>query len=51
VEARRPVVFQPARPGHVGRGVDIGYTLNVGNWRAWLLIIGIMLAPMIAGRL
>ncbi len=31
--------------------VGVGYTLNVGNWRAWLLIIGIMLAPMIAGRL
>jgi hypothetical protein len=31
--------------------VGLGYTLNVGNWRAWLLIIGIVLAPMIAGRL
>jgi uncharacterized membrane protein len=31
--------------------IGVGYTLNVGNWGAWLLIIGIMLAPMIAGRL
>jgi uncharacterized membrane protein len=29
----------------------IGYTLNFGNWRAWLLIIGMMLVPMFAGRL
>ena len=29
----------------------IGYTLNFGNWRAWLLIVGMMLVPMIAGRL
>jgi uncharacterized membrane protein len=29
----------------------VGYTLNFGNWRAWLLIIGMMLVPMIAGRL
>jgi hypothetical protein len=26
-------------------------TLNIGNLRAWLLIIGMMLAPMIAARL
>jgi len=29
----------------------LGYTLNFGNWRAWLLIIGMMLVPMLAGRL
>ena len=29
----------------------LGYTLNFGNWRAWLLIIGMMLVPMVAGRL
>jgi uncharacterized membrane protein len=28
-----------------------GYTLNFGNWRAWLLIIAMMLFPMFAGRL
>jgi uncharacterized membrane protein len=29
----------------------LGYTPNFGNWRAWLLIIGMMLVPMFAGRL
>ena len=29
----------------------LGYTLNFGNWRAWLLIIAMMLFPMVAGRL
>jgi uncharacterized membrane protein len=29
----------------------LGYTLNFGNWRAWLLIIGLMLVPMVASRL
>jgi uncharacterized membrane protein len=29
----------------------LGYTLNFGNWRAWLLIIGMILVPMFAGRL
>ena len=29
----------------------LGYTLNFGNWRAWLLIIVMMLFPMVAGRL
>jgi uncharacterized membrane protein len=29
----------------------LGYTLNFGNWRAWLLIIVMMLVPMLAGRL
>ena len=28
----------------------IGYTPNFGNWRAWLLIVGMMLVPMFAGR-
>jgi uncharacterized membrane protein len=31
--------------------VGLGYTLNFGNWRAWLLIIAMMLLPMVAGRL
>jgi hypothetical protein len=31
--------------------VGLGYTLNLGNWRAWLLIIGMMLVPMVASRL
>jgi uncharacterized membrane protein len=30
--------------------VGLGYTLNFGNWRAWLLIIGMMLIPMVASR-
>lgn len=29
----------------------LGYTLNFGNWRAWLLVIAMMLFPMVAGRL
>lgn len=29
----------------------LGYTLNFGNWRAWLLIAGMMLVPMLAGHL
>ena len=41
---RDPVIWVENRVG-------VGYTLNVGNARAWLLIIGIMLAPMIAGWL
>ena len=28
----------------------IGYTPNFGNWRAWLLIVGMMLVPLFAGR-
>jgi uncharacterized membrane protein len=44
--------FNPRDPAMwVENRVGAGYTLNVGNWRAWLLMIGIMLAPMIAGRL
>lgn len=29
----------------------LGYTLNFGNWRVWLLIVAMMLFPMFAGRL
>lgn len=29
----------------------LGYTLNFGNWRVWLLIVAMMLFPMVAGRL
>ena len=29
----------------------LGYTLNFGNWRSWLLIVAMMLFPMFAGRL
>ena len=44
--------FNPRDPAMwVENRVGVGYTLNVGNWRAWLLMIGILLAPMIAGRL
>ena len=44
--------FNPRDPAMwVENRVGVGYTLNMGNWRAWLLIIGIMLAPMIASRL
>ena len=35
----------------VEKRVGFGYTLNMGNSRAWLLIAGMMLAPMIAARL
>jgi uncharacterized membrane protein len=31
--------------------VGLGYTLNFGNWRAWLLIVGFVLASMIVQRL
>ncbi len=30
--------------------VGVGYTLNLGNWRAWLLMIAIILIPLIASR-
>jgi uncharacterized membrane protein len=30
--------------------IGVGYTLNLGNWRAWLLMAGMMLVPMIAAR-
>jgi len=29
----------------------LGYTLNFGNWRVWLLLVGMMLIPMVAGHL
>jgi uncharacterized membrane protein len=31
--------------------VGLGYTLNFGNWRAWLLIVGFVLLSMIVQRL
>jgi uncharacterized membrane protein len=31
--------------------IGVGYTLNMGNSRAWLLIAAMMLVPMIAARL
>jgi hypothetical protein len=44
--------FNPHDPAiWVENRVGLGYTLNLGNPRAWLLIIGMMLAPMIAARL
>jgi uncharacterized membrane protein len=44
--------FNPRDPAiWVENRVGVGYTLNIGNWRAWLLIIGVMLAPMIAASL
>jgi uncharacterized membrane protein len=44
--------FNPRDPAiWVENRVGVGYTLNIGNLRAWLLIIGMMLAPMIAARL
>jgi uncharacterized membrane protein len=43
--------FNPRDPAiWVENRVGVGYTLNMGNSRAWLLIIGMMLAPMIAAR-
>jgi uncharacterized membrane protein len=44
--------FNPRDPAMwVENRVGIGYTLNVGNWLAWLLMAGMLLTPMIAGRL
>jgi uncharacterized membrane protein len=44
--------FNPRDPAMwVEARVGLGYTLNMGNARAWLLIGGMMLAPMIASRL
>ena len=44
--------FNPRDPAMwVEKRVGFGYTLNLGNSRAWLLIAGMMLAPMIAARL
>ena len=44
VNPRDPAMWVETRFG-------LGYTPNFGNWRAWLLIIGMMLVPMVAGRL
>ena len=44
VNSRDPAMWVENRFG-------VGYTLNFGNWRAWLLIIGMMLIPMVAGHL
>ena len=35
----------------VEKRVGFGYPLNMDNSRAWLLVAGMMLAPMIAARL
>jgi len=44
--------FNPRDPAMwVETRLGVGYTLNMGNSRAWLFIIGMMLAPMIARRL
>ena len=44
--------FNPRDPAiWVENRVGVGYTLNIGNPRAWLPIIGMMLAPMVAARL
>ncbi len=44
--------FNPRDPAMwVENRVGFGYTLNMGNLRAWLLIIGMMLVPMVASRL
>jgi hypothetical protein len=44
--------FNPRDPGHLGREpYRAGSGVNMGNPRAWLLIAGMMLVPMIADRL
>jgi uncharacterized membrane protein len=44
--------FNPRDPAiWVEKRIGFGYTLNMGNSRAWLLIAGMMLAPMIVARL
>jgi uncharacterized membrane protein len=44
--------FNPRDPAMwVENRVGFGYTLNVGNRRAWLLMASMMLLPMIAARL
>ena len=43
--------FNPSDPAvWVEKRVGLGYTLNIGNWSAWLLI-GMALLPMIAAPL
>jgi uncharacterized membrane protein len=44
--------FNPRDPAiWVEKRIGFGYTLNMGNSRAWLLIAGMMLAPVIFARL
>ena len=44
--------FNPSDPAiWVENRIGPGYGLNMGNWRAWLLMIGMMTVPMIAARL
>ena len=44
------IYFNPHDPAiWVEQRVGLGYTLNIGNSRAWLLI-GMMVAPVIAAR-
>jgi uncharacterized membrane protein len=44
--------FNPRDPAMwVENRIGVGYTLNMGNSRAWLLIAAMMLVPMIAARL
>jgi len=46
------VYFNPRDPAiWVEKRIGFGYTLNMGNARAWLLIASMMLAPMIVARL
>ena len=44
--------YNPRDPAiWVEKRFGLGYTLNFGNWRAWVLIIVMMLVPMVASRL
>jgi uncharacterized membrane protein len=44
--------FNPRDPAMwVENRIGVGYTLNMGNSRAWLLVVGMLLLPMIAARL
>jgi uncharacterized membrane protein len=44
--------FNPRDPAiWVEKRIGFGYTLNMGNSRAWLLIVGLMLAPIVFARL
>jgi uncharacterized membrane protein len=44
--------FNPRDPAiWVEKRIGFGYTLNMGNSRAWLLIGGLMLAPIVFARL
>jgi uncharacterized membrane protein len=45
------IYFNPRDPAiWVENRIGPGYGLNMGNPRAWLLIAGMMLVPMIAAR-